>query len=90
MTEKDGGDAREVQERRERLVGVLAVDDVGRHGELREVVHDGDGRAPNLVGEPAESRAVDDGAVTALQQPEREVAHVQLRPRPRFQLDVGD
>jgi hypothetical protein len=90
VAEEDGGHAREVQQRRQGLVGVLAVDDVGRRGELREVVHHGHGLAPQFGGERAEPRAVDDGRVAALQKPAREVAHVQLRPRPRFELDVGD
>ena len=67
----------------------MAVDDVGRLGDVREIVDDGNRVAPDLGGDRAETRAVDHRCVAAPQQPERDVPHVQLRAGSVCQDPVG-
>ena len=54
---------------------VMSVNDIGRLGELLQVVDDADAAGGDLLGRRSESGRIDDGPVSPSQKPEREVAH---------------
>lgn len=88
----DEVDRRHLGEPQQGLEGhgvVVAVDDLGRHGDGREVVDDGDGRSADLGRHLAEIGAVDDRLVAAPEQTDGDVTDVDLRAGAGGQRDVG-
>ena len=78
MTDADGRHPGKRQQRGQRLEAVMAVNDVGRLGNVREVIDDGDRVASDLRRKRTETGTVDDGQMAAPQQSQREVPDVQL------------
>jgi len=88
----DGDDWRggEVEDRLRRLNEMLAMDDVRSLGHLTQVADDRDAPLLEFKGWRAKMGRIHDGAVSAPQETQGDVAHDAFCPAPEIEAEVGD
>ena len=90
MAEIDGRRIREMQHGGHCIQVMLSMNDVRNRCQQPEVVDYRDGRLAQLIGDHPEPGAIGHRVMTAPQQREREITHVDLGPGAAIQRVVGD